>query len=99
MKIEAFLLSLLCRVLEVGVKPPTPLIESATSYHAQTLGCTCDCVCIHKAELNWREVALWVVLLGSWVGFWWLRRKPEEPPIHHASPRRKGGGVIVMPTW
>ena len=100
MKIEAILLSLVCRFLEVGLREKQLVQpqEITSTQHLHSCDCDCSCYCLSNPGIQVREIVLIALLSFAILYIWYLRRTKEEPPSLHASPRRKGGGIVVMPS-
>ncbi len=91
MKVEALVLAIASRVLEVGLRPRSLKPE------VLEVDCACSCEC-HHDSFGYLELA-GGLLVGLALGVlvilgWWSRSVRYEP---QPSPRRKGRGVIRHP--
>ena len=97
MKLEAILLALATRCIEVGLKSRAIPGESP-SPSAQV--CQCSCTCVEQNSTSSSVVsAQWLLSIAATAGLTWAVAGKSFTPVpkKHDSPKCKGRGAICFP--
>ena len=98
MKLEALLLKLVSRILEVGFKEPYEKFSWARGQTAVTKECHCICDCQCSDALN--PILLLLALICPAINLvcFCRRRGFVTAEQSHDNPRRRGRGLVTMPS-